>query len=92
MSAWKHQEGRDYGPGTALGRQTPRGSNTCGRALQLHGSMRRHRFMTTGRRPSSAGARISGHSFLVEGLPRAKGQKKKCLGFGLDRRGKDQGV
>lgn len=24
MSAWKHQEGRDYGPGTALGRQTPR--------------------------------------------------------------------
>lgn len=61
--------------------------NTCGRALQLHGGTRRCGFMTTGRRPSSAGAQISGHSFLVKGLPRAKGQKKKCLGFGRQWKG-----
>lgn len=30
---------------------------------------------------------MSGHSFLVEGLPRAKGQKKKCLGFGRQWKG-----
>lgn len=61
--------------------------NTCRRALQLHGGTRRCGFMTTGRRPALQEPRCQDIVSLVKDLPRAKGQKKKCLGFGRQWKG-----
>lgn len=78
MSAWKHQEGRDYWLGPARGRQTSRQHLQKGpSAPWRHKKMWVHDHRQAS---SSAGAQMSGHSFFSKGPAQSQGTEEEMPG------------